>query len=84
MMRHLKSSQHSTHSRDTDAKSCILDTLPIVRRKDEEQWGDYRTQSVILEICDSLTDAMQTGKPGRFRTRHGVAATLRQCRFRNA
>ncbi|MDA1273623.1 MAG: hypothetical protein O2960_06170 [Verrucomicrobia bacterium] len=51
------------HSRKTDAMSCILDTLAIVRRKDEEQWGDYRTQSVILEICDAPAAATQSCQP---------------------
>jgi hypothetical protein len=27
----------------------ILDTLPIVRRKDEEWWGEYRTKRWVLE-----------------------------------
>jgi hypothetical protein len=27
----------------------ILDTFPIVRRKDEERWGEYRTKRLVLE-----------------------------------
>jgi hypothetical protein len=27
----------------------ILDTFPIVRRKDEEWYGEYRTKRMILE-----------------------------------
>ena len=49
------------------AGSYILDTVPIVKRKDEAKWGDYRTQRVILEIYDALTEAMQTGMPYRSR-----------------
>lgn len=30
----------------------ILDTFPIVRRKDEKQWGEYRTKNLILERYD--------------------------------
>ena len=34
-----------------DAVASIMDTFPIVRRKDEAQFdGDYRTRRVILEI----------------------------------
>jgi hypothetical protein len=46
------------------AVSYILDTFPIVKRKDEAKFnGDYRTKRVILEIYDALTESMQTGKP---------------------
>ena len=42
----------------------ILDTFPIVKRKDEAKFkGDYRTKRVILEIYDALAAAMQTGHP---------------------
>jgi hypothetical protein len=45
------------------AVSYILDTFPIVKRKDEAKFnGDYRTKRVILEIYDALATAMQTGK----------------------
>jgi hypothetical protein len=32
----------------------ILDTFPIVRRKDEERWGEYRTKRMVLEGFESL------------------------------
>ena len=32
----------------------ILDTLPIVRRKDEEQYGEYRTKRMVLSAYDQL------------------------------
>jgi hypothetical protein len=45
------------------AVSYILDTFPIVKRKDEAKFnGDYRTKRIILEIYDALAEAMQTGK----------------------
>ena len=31
----------------------ILDTFPIVQRKDEKQWGEYRTKKLILEYYDT-------------------------------
>ena len=41
----------------------ILDTFPIVKRKDEAKFnGDYRTKRVILEIYDALAAAMKTGQ----------------------
>ncbi|NIN64476.1 MAG: hypothetical protein GTO63_07195, partial [Anaerolineae bacterium] len=32
----------------------ILDTFPIVRRKDEERYGEYRTKRLVLENYDAL------------------------------
>jgi hypothetical protein len=42
----------------------ILDTFPIVKRKDEAKFnGDYRTKRTILEIYDALAEAITTGQP---------------------
>ena len=42
----------------------ILDTFPIVKRKDAEKYdGDYRTKRVILEIYDAMQEAMRSGVP---------------------
>jgi hypothetical protein len=41
----------------------ILDTFPIVRRKDEKEHGEYRTKRVILEIYDAMQQASATGQP---------------------
>jgi len=47
-----------------DAVAYIMDTFPIVRRKDEEKHnGDYRTKRVILEIYDAMQAAIRTGQP---------------------
>ncbi len=47
-----------------DAVAYILDTFPIVRRKDEAKCdGDYRTKRVILEIYDAMQEAMRTREP---------------------
>jgi len=40
----------------------ILDTFPIVRRKDEAAHGEYRTKRVILEVYDAVQRAMETGE----------------------
>jgi len=47
-----------------DAVAYIMDTFPIVRRRDEEKFrGDYRTKRVILEIYDNLAESIRTGQP---------------------
>jgi hypothetical protein len=48
-------------SRD-DADS-IFDNFPIVRRKDDQQFGEYRTKRVILEIYDAMAESERTGIP---------------------
>ena len=45
------------------AVSYIMDTFPIVKRKDETKHGHYRTQATILQIYDALGEAIQTGQP---------------------
>jgi hypothetical protein len=37
----------------------ILDTFPIVRRKDEAQYGEYRTKRMVLEKYDGLESVMR-------------------------
>jgi hypothetical protein len=46
-----------------DAVAYIMDTFPIVKRRDEETWGEYRTKRVILEIYDAMAEAARTGIP---------------------
>jgi hypothetical protein len=41
----------------------ILETFPIVKRKDEQVHGEYRTKHVILDIYDAMQQAMETGTP---------------------
>jgi hypothetical protein len=50
-----------------DAVAYIMDTFPIVRRKDEEKHGEYRTRRIILEIYDEMAEAMRTGVPYKTR-----------------
>ncbi len=40
-----------------------METFPTVKRKDEKQYGEYRTKRVILEIYDEMRRAMETGEP---------------------
>ncbi len=41
----------------------IMDTFPIVKRKDEAAHGTYRTKDTILQIYDAMQHAIATGKP---------------------
>jgi hypothetical protein len=39
----------------------ILETFPIVKRKDEQAHGEYRTKRVILDIYDAMQQAIEMG-----------------------
>lgn len=39
----------------------IMETFPIVKRKDEKAFGEYRTKRVILEVYDAMAEAIKTG-----------------------
>ncbi len=41
----------------------IMETFPIVKRKDEAAHGEYRTKRVILEIYDAMQRAKESGQP---------------------
>src|SRR3989442_8662510 len=41
----------------------ILETFPIVKRKDEQAHGEYRTKRVILDVYDAMQQAMEAGTP---------------------
>lgn len=46
-----------------DAVAYVIDTFPIIRRRDEKQHGEYRTKRVILDRYDALQTAAAAGKP---------------------
>ncbi len=48
---------------ERDDVDYIMETFPIVKRKDEAKHGEYRTKRVILEIYDAMRQAMDTGEP---------------------
>ncbi len=60
------------------AVSYIMDTFPIVKRKDETKHGHYRTQATILQIYDALTEAIQSGQP--YQTMLDPAPAAAECR----
>ncbi|MXZ78425.1 MAG: N-6 DNA methylase [Acidimicrobiia bacterium] len=37
----------------------MVDTFPIVRRKDKERYGEFRTKNLILESYDAMTQAYE-------------------------
>ena len=45
------------------AVAFILDQFPIVRQKDEQAHGRYRTKERILEIYDAMLAAQRDGRP---------------------
>lgn len=48
---------------DREDADYILDTFPIVKRKDEAAHGEYRTKRLILETYDEMADAIANGVP---------------------
>ena len=46
-----------------DDADYIMETFPIVKRKDEAVHGEHRTKRVILEIYDQMAEAAETGQP---------------------
>jgi hypothetical protein len=58
---------------ERDDVGYVMDTFPIVRRKDEAAHGEYRTKRVILEIYDEMAEAARTGTEYRTRLDPGPA-----------
>src|SRR6266699_5994129 len=47
---------------DREDADYVLETFPIVKRKEEQQCGEYRTKRVILEIYDEMAQAIAAGQ----------------------
>jgi hypothetical protein len=58
MMKAAKNDDGFTWRDDVDY---IMETFPIVKRKDEARHGEYRTKRLILEIFDEMQRAADTG-----------------------
>jgi hypothetical protein len=41
----------------------VMETFPIVKRRDVAAHGEYRTKRVILEVYDAMQQAMDSGQP---------------------
>ena len=46
-----------------DDVSYIMDTFPIVKRRDEKVYIEYRTRNSIIEIYDRMTKTINSGNP---------------------
>jgi hypothetical protein len=62
---------------ERDDVAYIIDTFPIVKRKDEAAHGSYRTRDTILDIYDAMQQAMTTGQP--YQTRLEPPAADSKC-----
>jgi hypothetical protein len=47
---------------DHDDVAYIMETFPIVRRKDVHSYGSFRTKELILEVYDAMAEATRTGE----------------------
>jgi len=48
---------------ERDDVDYIMETFPIVKRKDEQRHGSYRTKELILRCYDAMERAIETGEP---------------------
>ncbi|MCG5216113.1 Eco57I restriction-modification methylase domain-containing protein [Streptosporangium soli] len=46
-----------------DDVAYVMDTFPIIKRKDEATYGEYRTKRLILGLYDAMQDAIDGRKP---------------------
>ena len=46
---------------ERDDVAYIMETFPIVKRKDVAEFGEYRTKRMILDIYDAMAEAEATG-----------------------
>lgn len=48
---------------ERDDVDYIMETFPIVKRKDEQRYGFFRTKELILQVYDAMAEAARTGRP---------------------
>jgi hypothetical protein len=48
---------------DRDDVDYIMETFPIVKRKDLERYGSFRTKELILQVYEAMAEAARTGVP---------------------
>ena len=49
--------------KDRDEAAYILDSFPILKRRDESAWGHYQTKRLVLEAYDAMQAAVLDGEP---------------------
>jgi hypothetical protein len=59
-----------------DDADYILETFPIVKRHDEQEFGEYRTKRVILERYDEYAKAIRRNNPEGFTLDLGMTQKL--------
>lgn len=64
---------------ERDDVDYIMETFPIVKRKDEAQFGSYRTKEAILKIYDELDSASLANATDVFAGREAVAQYQTHC-----
>ena len=47
---------------ERDDVDYIMETFPVVKKRDEQRYGTFRTKELILEIYDAMAEAARTGK----------------------
>ena len=47
---------------ERDHVDYILGTFPIVQRKDEKRYGEFRTRRTILDVFDAMAEAIRSGQ----------------------
>jgi hypothetical protein len=48
---------------ERDDVDYIMETFPIVKRKDEQRYRSFRTKELILDVYDAMAEARRTGVP---------------------
>ena len=48
---------------ERDDADYIMETFPIVKRRDEAKHGEYRAKRVIVDVYDAMKRAMESGEP---------------------
>ena len=46
---------------DSSEVNHVMETFPIVKRKDENQWGNYRTKITIMKMYHEMQEAAERG-----------------------
>lgn len=59
----LNASFFHLYGTEHDDAAYILETFPIVKRKELAEYGSYRTIELILDVYDRMTKAIETGRP---------------------
>ena len=47
---------------ERDDVDYIMETFPIVKRRDIERYGSFRTKEMILRVYDAMAEAARTGR----------------------